>query len=66
MSMPDPHLRDHFAACALTGLLADHIDHSDEVMANETCEQTVARLAYAHADAMMERRAWINSGRKEP
>lgn len=45
--------RDRLAAAALTGLLADHLDHADECEGDETCEQAVARLAVKHADAVI-------------
>ena len=35
------------------GLLADHKDHADECADSETCVQTTARLAVAHADALI-------------
>lgn len=47
--------RDFFAAAALAGLLADHLDHSEECEPDETCPETVARLAVAHADAVLKR-----------
>lgn len=47
--------RDRFAAAALTGLLADHLDHADECLPNESCEEAVARLAVMHADAVIAR-----------
>lgn len=47
--------RDRFAAAALTGLLADHLDHADECGPNESCEEAVARLAVEHADAVIAR-----------
>lgn len=47
------NLREHFAALAMQGLLADHKDHSDECADGETCPQTTARLAVEHADALL-------------
>jgi hypothetical protein len=50
-----PTRRERLAAAALTGLLADHKDHSDECADGETCPQAVARLAVAHADELIKR-----------
>jgi hypothetical protein len=50
-----PSRRERLAAAALTGLLADHADHSDECADGETCPQTVARLAVTHADEVIKR-----------
>lgn len=42
-------------AFALNGLLADHLDHSDKKIGQETCAETVARLACEFADAALHR-----------
>lgn len=47
--------RDRFAAAALAGLLADHLDHADECKEGETCPEAVACLAVEHADAVIKR-----------
>jgi hypothetical protein len=46
-------MRREIATAAMAGLLADHKDHSDECADGETCIKTVARLAVAHADALV-------------
>lgn len=50
-----PTRRERFAAAALQGLLADHLDHADQCEAGETCPEAVARLAVEHADATLRR-----------
>ncbi len=66
-NLPGMTLREHFAALAMQGLLADHKDHEDErkrvptgrpthihdVVYAETCAECVARLAVEHADALL-------------
>lgn len=48
-------VRLQLICAALTGLLADHLDHSTEVKGQETCADAVARLACEHADAIIRR-----------
>lgn len=42
------------ALFALEGLLSDPTDHSEECQPGETCVEAVARLAVAHADALIK------------
>lgn len=49
---PDKTLLDDFAMAAMQGILADPEDHG--CLPNLTCPQSVARLAYEQAIAMME------------
>ena len=48
--------RRFIAACAaMEGLLADPEDREAECLPGEPCHQAVARIAVAHADALLER-----------
>ena len=48
--------RRFIAAChAMQGLLSDPIDRADECLPGEPCHQAVARIAVAHADALIAR-----------
>ena len=49
---PDKTLLDDFAMAAMQGILADPEDHG--CIDGLTCEQSVARMSYAIAIAMME------------
>lgn len=44
-------LRDYFAAKAMQGMIATHVDSSDY-----PSRSTIANLAYEYADAMLEAR----------
>jgi len=48
-----PSRRERIATAALQGLLADSEDRSGEVRDGETCPEATARLALAHADALI-------------
>ena len=48
----DTHVWDA-AKVAMAGLLADHIDHADQIQPGETCPQAVARLAFDFAEALV-------------
>jgi hypothetical protein len=54
-------LRDYFAARAMQGLLADFAGASAVIKASSSATdpmlQSIAQLAYAHADAMLAERA---------